>query len=266
VGINTSTPTAAKLVVLSSDNTITMFGQNIDSSTTLGNSFVSRFRNGFDGNGLYSLASFQVQNAAGTDQISFIGAQSVTGAGNYSSNTVFGVRSGASTFAEYMRIVGSTGNLLLNTTSDNGQKLQVNGDAYVNGLGTFTGANLQSGNQYLRSANVPLPHSTTTTILRFFNNAGNLSGQNAIFGIINIFVGWNAGYNLGSNIYTYSISCSTNGVGVLSLLSSNVVGSSLVTSVTASADGTGCKIDVTTNGTSNPLNANCWVTFSGNFF
>jgi hypothetical protein len=157
-------------------------------------------------------------------------------------------------------------NLLIGTSVDSGQKLQVNGDAYVNGLGTFTGANLQSGNQYLRSANVPLPHSTTTTILRFFNNAGNLSGQNAIFGIINIFVGWNAGYDLGSNIYTYSISCSSNGVGVLSLLSSNVVGSSLVTSVTASADGTGCKIDVTTNGTSNPLNANCWVTFSGNFF
>ena len=132
VGINTVTPTAAKLVVLSSDTTITMFGQNIDSSTTLGNAFVSRFRNGFDGNGLYSLTSFQVQNAAGTDQISFIGAQSVTGAGNYSPNTVFGVRSGSSTFAEYMRIVGSTGNLLVNTQTDSGEKLQVNGDISIN--------------------------------------------------------------------------------------------------------------------------------------
>jgi hypothetical protein len=157
-------------------------------------------------------------------------------------------------------------NTIIGGTTDNGNKLQVVGDAYVSGLGTFTGANLLSGNQYLRSANVPLPHSTTTTVLRFFNNAGNLSGQNAIFGIINIFVGWNAGYNFGSNIYTYSISCSSNGIGVLTLLSSNVVGSSLVTSVTASADGTGCKIDITTNGTSNPLNANSWITFTGNFF
>jgi hypothetical protein len=133
VGINTVTPTSAKLVVFSSDTTITMFGQNIDSSATLGNAFVSRFRNGFDGNGLYSLTSFQVQNAAGTDQISFIGAQSVTGAGNYSPNTVIGVRSGASTFAEYMRIVGSTGNLLVNTQIDAGQRLQ------VDGAGRFTG-------------------------------------------------------------------------------------------------------------------------------
>ena len=160
----------------------------------------------------------------------------------------------------------TSGNVLVNSRTDNGNRLQVQGDSYVNGLGTFTGANLQAGNQYLRSANVALPHSSTTTVLRFFNNAGNLSGQNAIFGIINIFVGWNAGYNFGSNIYTYSISCSSNGIGVLTLLSSNVVGSSLVTSITASADGTGCKIDITTNGTSNPLNANSWITFTGNFF
>jgi hypothetical protein len=144
VGINTSTPTAAKLVVLSSDTTITMFGQNIDSSTTIGNSFVSRFRNGFDGNGLYSLTSFQVQNAAGTDQISFIGAQSVTGAGNYSPNTVIGVRSGASTFAEYMRIVGSTGNLLIGTTTDNGYKLNVQGSGnFANILNVISQANIR---------------------------------------------------------------------------------------------------------------------------
>jgi hypothetical protein len=104
VGIGTTSPTVGKLVVLSSDTTISMFGQNIDSSTTIGNSFVGRFRNGFDGNGLYSLVSFQVQNASGVDQVAFIGAQSVSGASNYQPNTVFGVRNGASTYTEYMRI------------------------------------------------------------------------------------------------------------------------------------------------------------------
>ena len=112
VGIGTTSPTVGKLVVLSSDTTISMFGQNIDSSTTIGNSFVGRFRNGFDGNGLYSLVSFQVQNASGVDQVAFIGAQSVSGASNYQPNTVFGVRNGASTYTEYMRIT-SGGNLLL---------------------------------------------------------------------------------------------------------------------------------------------------------
>jgi hypothetical protein len=116
VGIGTTSPTAGKLVVLSSDTTISMFGQNISSSTTLGDSFVTRFRNGFDGNGVYSLASFQVQNASGVDQIAFIGAQSVSGASNYQPNTVFGVRNGASTYTEYMRIT-SGGNVGIGTTS-----------------------------------------------------------------------------------------------------------------------------------------------------
>jgi hypothetical protein len=187
VGINTITPTAAKLVVLSSDTTITMFGQNIDSSTTLGNAFVSRFRNGFDGNGLYSLTSFQVQNAAGTDQISFIGAQSVTGAGNYSPNTVIGVRSGASTFAEYMRIVGSTGNLLIGTTTDNGSKLQVNGT--IN-------ATTYLGNKIL-GINYPITSSSGTT---------------AIFdtGIYKLTT--NIGYSLGS-IYQLQIVANPNSSG-----------------------------------------------------
>jgi hypothetical protein len=35
---------------------------------------------------------------------------------------------------ERMRIVGSTGNVLIGTTTDNGSKLQVNGDASINGL------------------------------------------------------------------------------------------------------------------------------------
>ena len=163
-------------------------------------------------------------------------------------------------------IINSIGNILIGTTTDNGNKLQVNGNAYVNGVAELTGANFKTANQYLRSINIATPGSTTTTILRFLDNAGNLSGQNAIFGIINIFVGWNLGYNFGSNIYTYSISCSSNGTGVLSLLSSNVVGSSLVTSVTASADGTGCKIDLTTNAVGNAAGTNTWITFTGNFF
>jgi hypothetical protein len=189
VGINTPTPTSAKLVVFSSDTTITMFGQNIDSSTTLGNAFVSRFRNGFDGNGLYSLTSFQVQNAAGTDQISFIGAQSVTGAGNYSPNTVIGVRSGASTFAEYMRIVGSTGNLLVNTQTDAGQKLQVNGNAAITSNlnlgfsgsgptintagGLATVLNMNGGLIFNYQSSVPPPYTQNIIIDIVFGNWGS---------------------------------------------------------------------------------------------
>jgi len=141
VGIGTSSPTAGKFVVLSSDTTISMYGQNISSSTTLGDSFVTRFRNGFDGNGVYSLASFQVQNSSGVDQIAFIGAQSVSGASTYQPNIIFGVRNGASTYAEYMRIT-SGGNVLMGTTTDIGQRLQVSG-GYITqidgGVRTFLG-------------------------------------------------------------------------------------------------------------------------------
>jgi hypothetical protein len=167
------------------------------------------------------------------------------------------------TTSTYQNIVlgEGTNRILIGTnTDDTVNKLQVNGSA------NFAASNISTTNSYNRSVNVGLPGSATTTVLRFLNNAGTLSGQNAIFGILNIYIGWNAGYNFGSNVYAYSISCSSNGVGVLTLLSSNIVGSNLVTSVAAVADGTGCKIDITTNAVANALGANCLVVFNGNYF
>jgi hypothetical protein len=229
VGINTITPTAAKLVVFSSDTTITMFGQNIDSSTTIGNSFVSRFRNGFDGNGLYSLTSFQVQNAAGTDQISFIGAQSVTGAGNYSPNTVIGVRSGASTFAEYMRIVGSTGNLLIGTTTDNGNKLQVNGSSYLGTQSIMCNTLNGTGGQY--SIGISQNYGATSwsldlsTILLNYNLTRALSISLQILGVSD----GNNGTSVTANCYR-----SISGTWVINTVSTSQNGTTGVTSITAS--------------------------------
>ena len=162
--------------------------------------------------------------------------------------------------------LATTGNLLIGTTTDDTtNKLQVTGSAKFTGTGHFQSPNLTSGYQILRSFNTALPVSTTTTIFRFLDSNGNLSGQNAIFGILNIYVGWNAGYNFGSNIYSYSISCSTNGIGVLTLITSNVVGASLITSVTVTADGTGTLVQATTNAVPT-IGANCFVTFNGFYF
>jgi len=176
--------------------------------------------------------------------------------------------SGYSTLMAYNRttslyqnivLTEGSGKVLIGTTTDNGDKLQVTGAA------SFSLENIKSGQQYLRSTSGSQGASTTAVIFRFLNNAGTLSGQNMINGNLRIFVGWNAGYIFGANHYNYTITCSSNGVGVLTLLSSNVVGSNLVTSISAIADGTGTQIVLVTNGTPT-IGAAVYVSFNGIYF
>jgi hypothetical protein len=64
--------------------------------------------------------------------------------GNATANLIFGTGAG---YSERMRIFGSTGNLAINTTTDAGFRLDVNGTARVQGLLTGTnGINISGGN------------------------------------------------------------------------------------------------------------------------
>jgi hypothetical protein len=115
IGLGVANPTAGRLQINVSDTTTAAHLQIVDGTTTLANSFVTNFRNANDGNGRYSLSSWQVQNAVGNDQNGFIGVQSVSGAGAYTPNIVFGQRTGASTYATRMTLDAS-GNLGLGVT------------------------------------------------------------------------------------------------------------------------------------------------------
>ena len=115
IGLGVSNPTAGRLQINVSDTTTAAHLQIVDGTTTLANSFVTNFRNANDGNGRYSLSSWQVQNAVGNDQNGFIGVQSVSGAGAYTPNIVFGQKTGASTYATRMTLDAS-GNLGLGVT------------------------------------------------------------------------------------------------------------------------------------------------------
>jgi len=115
IGLGVANPTAGRLQINVSDTTTAAHLQIVDGTTTLANSFVTNFRNANDGNGRYSLSSWQVQNAVGNDQNGFIGVQSVSGAGTYTPNIVFGQKTGASTYATRMTIDAS-GNLGLGVT------------------------------------------------------------------------------------------------------------------------------------------------------
>ena len=149
IGIGTTNPTAGRLQINVSDTTTAAHFQIVDGTTTLANSFVTNFRNANDGDGRYSLSRWQVQNAVGNDQIGFIGVQSITGAGAYTPNIIFGQRTGVSTYATRMTL-DSSGNLGIGVTPS----------AWA--LGTT----LQIGNIY-------------GTI--------NFSGTAAIFGIVNAY-------------------------------------------------------------------------------
>ena len=115
LAIGTTNAVAGLLQINSADTTTAAHLQVIDLTTTLGNSIVANFRNASDGNGKYAITAWQVQNSSGTDQQSFIGSQAVSGASNFSPNMIFGVRTGASTYVERMRLDNS-GNLGLGVT------------------------------------------------------------------------------------------------------------------------------------------------------
>jgi hypothetical protein len=115
IGLGIANPTAGRLQINVSDTTTAAHFQVVDGTTTLANSFVTNFRNANDGDGRYSLSRWQAQNAVSNDQIGFIGVQSVTGAGSYAPNIVFGQRTGVSTYTTRMTL-DSSGNLGLGVT------------------------------------------------------------------------------------------------------------------------------------------------------
>jgi len=108
-----------------------------------------------------------------------------------------------SLLAERMRIKGSTGNVLINTTTDAGYKLDVNGTARVQGILAATGNYVQFGT----NANVGI--GSTSTGASFVNN-----GLALLYATANI----NNAINLyGHNFYSGNYNATSGTQGVISL-------------------------------------------------
>jgi len=113
-----------------------------------------------------------------------------------------GVISFSNTTNEYMRISGSSGNVLIGTTTDNGNKLQVNGSM-------STGLINQSGGIYAATGQFVAGGSTTTTFYTFSNISANQvflitvrqagNGPNNVTGMFYSYGSSTIAYNLGQD-------------------------------------------------------------------
>jgi hypothetical protein len=185
IGLGVANPTSGRLQINVSDTTTAAHLQIVDGTTTLANSFVTNFRNANDGDGRYSLSRWQVQNAVGNDQNGFIGVQSVTGAGAYTPNIVFGQRTGVSTYATRMTLDAS-GNLGLGVTpsawysSEGYNALQV-GNASLFGRNSTNSELYLSSNTFENSSGNPT-YITSDFATRYAQNDGVHSWLTAISG------------------------------------------------------------------------------------
>ena len=167
----------SQLLVNSNSTTASGFFQINDSTTTQANSFGTIVRNANDGNGRYSLSAWRAQNASGLTQYAYIGAQSISGASNYTPELVFGLSTGASTYAEQMRLT-STG-LGIGTSSPS-QKLVVSGSGAqrfdIVDTGGATGrVSTAGGVVYVgTTTNHPLAFFTNDAEKMRLDSAGNL--------------------------------------------------------------------------------------------
>ena len=82
----------------------------------------------FNNTNRYSQIVFGVGNGS-VNGFSYIGG--AAHGTSYLAHLIFGRTTGAASYAESMRIDGSSGNVLIGTTTDGGQKLQVNGTALI---------------------------------------------------------------------------------------------------------------------------------------
>ena len=150
VGIGITNPNAGRLQINVNDTTTVAHFQVVDGTTTLANSFITNFRNANDGNGRYSLSSWQVQNAVGNDQNAFIGVQSVSGSGVYTPNLIFGQKTAASSYTTRMTL-DTSGNLGLGVTPSAwgaGTKALQISDVSFWGLSTLDGYASIGGNYF----------------------------------------------------------------------------------------------------------------------
>ena len=95
-------------------------------------------------NGAFSGQTFRARNTSNVYQNGYIGVTSIAGAAQYTPHMVFGLQTGAATYAEYLRLT-SSGNVGIGTTTPN-QKLTVyNSIASADSAIEFSGA---SGSTY----------------------------------------------------------------------------------------------------------------------
>lgn len=96
----------------------------------------------------YSGLVFNTLNSTGT--VGGVAYMGLSNENNFGGSFVIGMRTGATSYSEYLRIF-SDGNVGINTTTNAGQKLQVNGtsllggDTTVSGILSTNGINYQSG-------------------------------------------------------------------------------------------------------------------------
>jgi hypothetical protein len=166
LGIGTSSPDYKQTIIDSSN----LFTQRLSNTATTGRAgiFMQNNATAYAGFGTYGTA-FTV--GALQNNTTFFASHDVYfSAGDVSNAGIIYFTNGASRSNERMRIA-STGNVLINTTTDAGFKLDVNGTARVSGQLTATSVNsssigLVSANQLIQ------PQGTSTGEFRFVNGGG----------------------------------------------------------------------------------------------
>jgi hypothetical protein len=130
--------------------------------------------------------------------------------GNATANLIFGTGAG---YSERMRIFGSTGNIGINTTTDAGFRLDVNGDTIFRRITNVTPNTITGGTQFftVKSGNWP------TALIRCFENGninlgsptGNIGFDSASF-ILPVSSTFNFNYLPANQLNTFAFILSAN--------------------------------------------------------
>lgn len=142
---------------------------NLGSLGVQGELVINRASTGGDTGGLKAETTGNGIHIGGSGYVDSI---NLTNGAGVRINTWTGSGSGS---AERLRITGTTGNVLINTTTDSGFKLDVNGTSRFSGLTNFN-ANVVLNSNWLyigpNNGNVLLRPVSTTNLQLFNNNAG----------------------------------------------------------------------------------------------
>ena len=172
-----------------------------------------------------------------------------------------------------VRAVGSSLDFYSYSTGDNVFKLSQSGVSCFSGNVCTGGLTVCSNliklnNGYMVTCTGGLNASSTGTIMRFLDTAGNLVGQNTIFGTLQIFAGSNAGYQYGTNSLLYYMGAQSAGTtgAYLNQISANNYSTCMIQCVYLTADTTGVKVQVQTTSAVSVYGVALYAVFTGYYF
>jgi len=157
--------------------------------------------------------------------------------------------------------IKSTGSVLIGTTTDNGNTLQVNGNISTGTKAVFGDCiyNLSTLNRA-----VFLAASTTGDIFLFRNNAGGVLGNNSLSGILCVTtVGALTGANASEYVYSIMSAGSGTVVATLTTIGSQLRGTNPISSIFLADDGSGGAVKVRATTVAGLSGAYFNVTFYG---